>query len=322
MSVAGRMDRYVGWTVVEAYLGALVFMIFLSILVDTLMNMSRYIQIGAEYDIPFVRLLGYLAQYYAVLMPFLFVTVAPFVTVIACMFAVSRLMSSNEVAPMIFTGRSLYRVLYPVLLVGMLSAVLMAACWELVIPALAETKATKEYVLGSHEEAKDVLLVMDSLSLRCEGYYHDEQPRMEGVTLYDKGTGPGDVQITLADMAYWRPDHGDWELEGGVLHRGEDTQPARWLGAEGFTPNLLWRSGQEASTTSSRDSWRGMTRQMMMPMSPRKKHKTAPIVGSRPLLFMIVAPANANTKAKTSPMRMPMGAPPVARLADCGAIRR
>ena len=148
MSVAGRMDRYVGWTVVEAYLGALVFMIFLSILVDTLMNMRGYIQIGAEFDIPFMRLLGYLAEYYAVLMPFLFVTVAPFVTVIACMFAVSRLMSSNEVAPMIFTGRSLYRVLYPVLLVGMLSAVLMAACWELVIPALAETKATKEYVLG------------------------------------------------------------------------------------------------------------------------------------------------------------------------------
>ena len=51
MSIVGRIDRYVGRTVLEAYLGALVFMMFLSILIDMLMNMSRYLQIGEEYEI-------------------------------------------------------------------------------------------------------------------------------------------------------------------------------------------------------------------------------------------------------------------------------
>ena len=252
MTIAGRMDRYVGRAVLEAYLGALVFMVFLLILVDMLMNMGDYLAIRAEYEVSFIGLIGYLAEYYAVLMPFLFVTIAPFVTVIACMFAVSRLMNSNEIAPMIFTGRSLYRILRPVLLIAIASAVLMAACWEEVIPRLAETKATQEYVLGSHDEAKDVLLqspANEGQHLRCEGYYHD-QLRMEGVTLYDEGTGPGDVQITEADAAYWRPDKGDWELQGGVLHRGEDSQPQKWLRGEAFTPELLWRSGKESRETA------------------------------------------------------------------------
>lgn len=252
MTILGRIDRYVCRTVLEAYLGALVLMVFLSILVDMLMNMTRYLQIGEDYDISFIGVIGYLAEYYAVLMPFLFVTIAPFVTVIACMFAVSRLMSSNEIAPMIFTGRSLYRILHPVLLVAIASAALMAACWEEVIPRLAETKATQEYVLGGHDEAKDVLLqspANERRHLRCEGYYHNEL-RMEVVTLYDEGTLPGDVEITEADEAYWRPEQGDWELVGGVLRRGEDSQPQKWLRGEAFTPELLWRSGKESKETS------------------------------------------------------------------------
>lgn len=252
MTIVGRIDRYVGRTVLEAYLGALVFMVFLSILVDMLMNMSRYLQIGEEYGISFLGLVGYLAEYYTVLMPFLFVTIAPFVTVIACMFAVSRLMSSNEIAPMIFTGRSLYRILHPVLLIAIASALLMAACWEEVIPRLAETKATQEYVLGSHDEAKDVLLqspANEGRHLRAEGYYHD-QLRMEVVTLYDEGSLPGDVEITEADEAYWRPEQGDWELVRGILHRGEDSQPQKWLRGAAFTPELLWRSGKESKESA------------------------------------------------------------------------
>ena len=48
MSIVGRIDRYVGRTVLEAYLGALVFMMFLSILVDMLMNMGDYLNVGAQ----------------------------------------------------------------------------------------------------------------------------------------------------------------------------------------------------------------------------------------------------------------------------------
>ncbi len=247
------MDRYVGRTTLGAYLGALVFMIFLSILVDMLLNMGKYLELADRYEIPFLRLIGYLAEYYTVLMPFLFVTIAPFVTVIACMFAVSRLMGANEVAPMIFTGRSLYRVLRPVLLIAALSAALMGACWELVIPRLADVKATREFALGSQQESRDILLqspLDERQRLRCESYHHDEL-RMEGVTLYDKGTGvPGDVVIIVADAAYWRAEFEDWRLEGGVLYRGDDTQPVQFLDVEGFTPDLIFRSGKESKASA------------------------------------------------------------------------
>lgn len=246
-ALGGKIDRYVGRSVLGAYVGALVFMIFLSILMDMLLNMSKYLQVAVEYDTPFLSLVGYLAQYYMVLMPFLFVTIAPFITVISCMFAVSRLMSMNEIAPMIFTGRSMYRVLRPVLFIAALSAVLMGACWELVIPRLAEIKANRESVLGSQEEAKDVLLkspLNDKQHLRCESYHHDEL-RMVDVTLYDEGTGLGDVQVIQAEAAQWDPVLGDWKLVGGTLHRGEDAEPRPVLGVKGFTPDLIFRSGKE-----------------------------------------------------------------------------
>lgn len=250
--MGGKIDRYVGQGVLGAYLGALVFMIFLSILIDMLLNMGKYLQVAAEYNTPFMSLVGFLAQYYTVLMPFLFVTIAPFITVIACMFAVSRLMSTNEIAPMIFTGRSLYRVLRPVLFIALLSAALMGACWELVIPRLAEVKASRESVLGSQVVAKDVLLTSplnDKQHLRCESYHHDEL-RMVGVTLYDEGTGLGDAQIIEAKAARWLPDEDDWRLEEGIIHRGEDTEPRRMLMVEGFSPDLIFRSGKETKESA------------------------------------------------------------------------
>ena len=80
-------------------------------------------EVAERNDVGIVELVERLAVYYLVLAPFTFVSIAPFVTVISGMFAVSRLMAANEVVPMIFCGRGTFRVLRPVIMTGLVSAI-------------------------------------------------------------------------------------------------------------------------------------------------------------------------------------------------------
>src|SRR5439155_15660140 len=105
-----------------------------------------------------LRLFWFLAGYYARLTPFSFVTLAPFVTVIGCMFAVARLIGQNELQPMLFVGRSMARVLRPALICGALCALAMVACWEWVVPRVANQVADAESFLAGDRAIKNVVL--------------------------------------------------------------------------------------------------------------------------------------------------------------------
>ncbi|MCK5942009.1 MAG: LptF/LptG family permease, partial [Planctomycetes bacterium] len=125
-----RLDRYVGRIVLGAFGASLMFFLFLSILVDLLNNLPRYAERAAAEDLGGMQLAAYLALYYVKLLPVLVTTVTPFATVIAGMFAVARLHNANEIVPMLFVGRSIHRVLAPILWCGAFGAILMVSSWQ------------------------------------------------------------------------------------------------------------------------------------------------------------------------------------------------
>ena len=119
----GRLDRYVYRVVLGSYAAGLLFMTLLFSLMDLLVRLGDYVTKASEQGVETLELMGLLLHYYLLMLPVVFVSVAPFVSVIAGMFAVARLMGANEVVPMLFTGRSMLRILRPVLVVGSISAV-------------------------------------------------------------------------------------------------------------------------------------------------------------------------------------------------------
>lgn len=253
----GRIDRYVASAVVGAYLAALLFLGMMFVVFDLLFEMDGYMDVANRSGTGLWDLAVNLTEYHFYNMPLVFVTIAPFVTVIASMFALSRLMAANEVGPIIFTGRSMFRVLAPMLCLSVLSAFAMMATWQWVIPTVAAAKqALYQDLTGSEHELKRITLRSKDHGRRelyCRVYRHAQQT-MTGVILYDRGTSRADGVLVDAVSAQWNPSANDWELvEGRRITGGIDADEIsrqEFLGMKGLTPSQILDSGKTERETA------------------------------------------------------------------------
>jgi lipopolysaccharide export system permease protein len=241
-----RLDRYVGRIVAGSWISCLVFLVLLSVLIDLLNSLPVYLDQADKLGT--FGLMLQLASYYLQMVPSFFVSVAPFVTVIACMFAATRLMASQELHPMLFAGRSMVRVLRPMLLCGAASAAAMAACWEWGLPSLGDSFTQSRDVLRPGQEKQKlatIVLLLDSGRLFVQAYDKAERT-MTGVALrLDHPSG--ESELVLADSAVWDPHMGDWHLEHGRVGSGADYRevPREWLQEPGLSPERVVRDGRE-----------------------------------------------------------------------------
>jgi lipopolysaccharide export system permease protein len=250
-----RLERYVAATLAGSCLGALVFMQFLSMLVDLLMQGPEYFALAQQEGRGTLGLVGSFLWFHACFAPVLFVTVAPFVTVIGTMFGLVRLLAANEIVPMLFVGRSMYRILRPAVVIALLIAAAMAATWEFVIPNLAATLRRTRATLAGTEGG----VVLDQLILRVPGradrilaaYRYDHaRMRLESVHVLDRGADPQDTALITATAADWNPERRVWELTDGVERRGNALEPVATVDLAGIDPELLVRSEKEARQTA------------------------------------------------------------------------
>lgn len=243
-----RLDRYVGKIVLGAFLASLLFFLFLSILVDLLNNLPRYAERAANENLGGMQLAAYLGLYYVKLLPVLITTVTPFATVIAGMFSVARLHGANEIVPMLFVGRSIHRVLAPILWCGALGAILMVSSWQWVVPHVGSALATNETFLRqgssmqkflvheSHEEVSQYLYVRE---------YDPVNKQMHDVRLLVQGELAADASLITAKLGSWDEGRGDWSLEGGRFDRRDGARDQQWLERPEVTPEVLLQQSRE-----------------------------------------------------------------------------
>ena len=243
-----RLDLYVSKLVLDAFVAALLFFLFLSVLVDLLNNLPRYAERAANENLGGIELAAYLGLYYLNLLPVLVTTVTPFATVIAGMFSVARLHGANEIVPMLFVGRSIHRVLAPILWCGLLGGALMVASWQWVVPHVGAALATNETFLrqGSsmqrhlvHESHEEVSQYMYVLS------YDPLNKRMLDVRLLIQGELESDATLVTATAGSWDEQRGDWRLEGGRSDRSDGGEGQEWLERPDVTPEVLLQQSRE-----------------------------------------------------------------------------
>ena len=252
--MTGRLDRYVGKTVLGSFISTLVFVLFLWVILDLLLNMTDYLGVAKEKDLGTLQLLWLWAQFHLVSLPLVFVLVAPFVTVIGCMFAVARLMSHNELTPMVFTGRNMRRVLRPCMLMAVMSAGAMAFTWEVLLPVLS---SSIDELSGSLKKGEDGGL-LESIALSSEDRqqrlmcdsYSPELKTMYGVIMVDFGSNEADLSEVTAVTARWDEAQGDWRLKEGRWRSGRHGGEREWLEMDGATPRMVWLSGREDKMSS------------------------------------------------------------------------
>ncbi len=241
------LDRYVGRIVAGAFGAALFFFLFLTIVMDLLGNLSKYIERAARESIGGLDLAAILGSYYAKLLPVLYTSIAPFVTVIACMFAVARLQGANEVVPMLFVGRSTQRVLRPMLLCGVLAGLGMASSWQWVMPIVGPSVTEAASFLRGAPKVKN--LVVESKGMPKQSVYVREfQPAsrtLVGICMLSEGNLAIDNSMIVAPEASWDPQQQDWRLVTGFDKRVDGRVPITWLGRPDLTPEVLLQRGRE-----------------------------------------------------------------------------
>lgn len=245
------LDRYVWRIVLGAFGAGLLFFLFLTILLDLFNSLPKYAARAAEHGLGSIDLAAYLAVYYVKLLPVLFTSVTPFVSVIAGMFTVARLQTANEVVAMLFVGRSIRRVLRPILLCGALGGVAMAACWQWVVPHVgASIVEAESFLRESRPEYRRLVHEVESPvggeTLRL--YVHTFDPaaaKMRGVRMLSESPLEIENSQLSADAATWDEARKDWRLDGGRITTRAGERPVEWLGRPELTPALLLQRSRD-----------------------------------------------------------------------------
>lgn len=244
-----KLDRYVGKIVLGAFLAALSFFLLISILVNLLTNLPSYARVAEEEGLGVLGMAGYLGLFYLKLLPVLLTTVAPFATVIAGMMSVARLHGANEIVPMLFVGRSIHRVLRPMLWCGVLAGISMVVSWQWIVPKVGSDLATQSNFLKQRNEELEG--VVHQMSGEADQYFYasrfdPSQPRIAGVTLLVQAALQADAFRIDADEGTWDADRGDWRLIGGRRETRMGSEPVEWLGRGDLTPAAILKGARDS----------------------------------------------------------------------------
>lgn len=239
----GRLDRYTSSLFLASYATALLIVVGLFLVLDMAGNLDEYL---SERDGRSVGVLD-IVRYYALSLPFLYVQVAPFVTLVAGMFAVTRLVRHQETVAAMAAGVSLRRLLLPILGLGLLCSAFVWQLRETLAGKPLELRETQRHYLvkKTHER------VVENLWIRDGGGGVVLLPRLrphtgpEGLAVVEgleaQLMNAREWTIVRADRAVWDEKARLWRLEGGTrrLLQGERPPEAvdRLDGVQ-FTPSL------------------------------------------------------------------------------------
>jgi lipopolysaccharide export system permease protein len=262
LRIGGRLDRYVGGLFVSSYATAFFLVVGLFLILDMASNLDDYLEAwpGGGRASNFL-----IARYYLLDVPFLFLQVGPFVTLVAGLFTVSKLLKVNETIAALAAGVSSWRLLAPVYLLGALCGAGMFGLREIASTDLAARRDALRYVLDNKSKdqvyANVWLRDPNGSAVRLDEF----RPATPLPPEANAGATPNAPEVrgleaTLRSPSQWssteapratyvaRGTRMGWKLEGGV-HRevagSQRSDAIEWLDGFDFTPELAvtyWRA--------------------------------------------------------------------------------
>ena len=256
LRILGRLDRYVGALFLGSYATAFLIVVGLFLIMSMANDLDDFLETwpdGTKAPIAVV------VRYYALTVPFVFMQLAPFVTLVAGMFTVSRLLKNNEAIASLAAGVSAHRMLAPVFVGGVIISVGMFGMRELLSAplfngaSLANRRDAQLFIL----EEKSYERVYSNLWLRdLEGnvvLLREFRPATGSPPVAEaRGLEATVIRSTQelsseADRAVYADREGEgageagWWLENGVRREIEGAQHVTsvdWLEGFPFTPEL------------------------------------------------------------------------------------
>ncbi len=233
-----RLDRYVGGLFLGAYATAFLLVVGLVLILNVAGNLDFFEpwDSAAQGVAPARATSLEIARYFTLSLPFYYLQVGPFVSLVAGLFTVAKLSKHNELVAALSAGVSARRLLAPVLVGGCVAALGTFALREVSVQFLAQERDALYDMLDKHrrERVDEYVWVRDDngSTLRIERWRGE---RMEGVRAFIKEGGLR--RIISASSATWQA--GRWVLEDGACWtegRSSEVTPIGNMDELGVTP--------------------------------------------------------------------------------------
>jgi len=253
LKIGGHIDRYVGSLFLASYATALFLVVGLFLILDLASNLDEFIEPMKDGSATPGLLI---VRYYLLNIPFLFLQVAPFVTLVAGLFTVSKLLKYNETTAVLGAGVSAHRLLAPLLVFATLLAAGMFELRESLSFQLAAKRDSLRYTITRkvtdqvypHLFLKDQngsVLHLAQFRPSTGNPPHAEVQGLEATLLSASFVPPSLVspsrwvQINADRAVYVRQGTSTgWRLENGVRREVSGWQPVERLEGFDFTPEL------------------------------------------------------------------------------------
>lgn len=239
----GRLDRYVVAHFIGSYGTALFLVVGLYLVLDMANNAGSYFSTD---EAAVAVSGGLLLRYYLLQVPFLFLQVAPFVTLLAGLFTVNRLLKKNEVTAVLASGVSARRMLMPIFLLGCLLSIGMFVLRETLVETLADQRDRLSWTLTEGDQPRaysDVVVhdLLGSLVFLGEFWPGDGDAQVPHATGVVAIVAESDDYVRIdADRATWNGT--GWDLTGGqrqVLGNTAATEKIATLDGFDLDPGLV-----------------------------------------------------------------------------------
>jgi lipopolysaccharide export system permease protein len=149
MTLWRRHDGYVLRSFLAALGTALLFLTALVVVYDLAERLDRLPDALKALEARGRSPTGTLLEYYGALIPFLWLKILPIAVLLAAGLSVTWLARSNELAPLVTAGVPSRRVLWPILLAGVVLVVAQLAARESLVPWLSRRHDDLQRLLGS-----------------------------------------------------------------------------------------------------------------------------------------------------------------------------
>jgi len=214
-----RHDRYVLRSFWTTFLAVVVFFTLIVVVLDSAERIRKlprnWDQIAARGQHPLLVL----AEYYATLLPFLWMKLFTFCVPAATAFCIARLIRHDELTPLVTSGVSLRRIVWPIVLSGVVIVGGMLVLQETVIPSLNRRHLRLSRIIKRN--APDRIAQVPHFHDRRGGRlsmqaYMPIQQRMEAVTLtfFDTTRGAPQTQLWYPELK-WDGGRGAWLATSG-----------------------------------------------------------------------------------------------------------
>lgn len=212
-----RLDKYIAKNFLIGYAISFFILIGLRVIVDLFVNIDEFTEHSGLQAAEVIR---NIFTYYGLNSTLYFRDFAGFITVIAAVFSLGKMVRNNEFVAMMASGVSLKRVIMPIIILALMLTALLVADQELIIPSLADKLARSEDDLPG-QEAYEVWFIADSNgSLICSQRFDVATSTLQSLTIlirkHNKNTNIWQFAGKIsAEKAVYNYQLKKWELVNG-----------------------------------------------------------------------------------------------------------